>query len=95
MEEDDTNQMDIDQLTSSQPVESVAKMPNLDRLLKSIMFPVIKLMSFIQEIESRKWVYHGIYLESFPRIYYSILDEYLFQDLSLIQVILCSDSYDA
>lgn len=56
------------------------------------MLPIIQSTSFIHEIEARKWVYHGMYLEHYPTLYYRVLaDEYFLQDVALCQMLLCCE----
>lgn len=62
----------------------------IDHLLKSAILPVLLSTSFVHEIMARKWVYHGIYLEHFPTIYYRVLlDDYFLQDIGLYQMLIC------
>ena len=35
----------------------------IDELLQTVILPLILSSSFVHEIEARKWVYHGLYLE--------------------------------
>ena len=66
----------------------------LDVLLFSVLENHIKHSSFIHEIISRKWVFHGEELEMYPNIIYFSHPEFFFRDLSLFQLILCTDYSD-
>ena len=56
-----------------------------------MILPLILSSSFVHEIEARKWVYHGLYLEQYPSIYYKVSDEFYLQDVALYQILLCCD----
>lgn len=55
----------------------------MDELLEQVALTLIKNVSFIHEILSRKWVYSGIYLEYYPKIYFSMSEEFTYQDICL------------
>jgi len=43
---------------------------------------------------AKKWIYHGEYLGSYPRIYYNVADRFSYQDFALMQILLCMDNFD-
>ena len=50
----------------------------MDELLEQVALTLIKSISFIHEILSRKWVYSGIYLEYYPEIYFRTSEEFTY-----------------
>jgi len=77
-----TSLLDEDDPSSEQVVEKPESIKELcedfiDDLFRLALLPVVKSTTFIQEIEARKWVYHGLYMEQYPRIYHTnLVDEF-------------------
>ena len=51
-----------------------AMQTNVDEILKSILKLQIQQLSFVHEISSKKWIYHGDYLEQYPDLYHKAQD---------------------
>ena len=63
----------------------------MDELLEQVALTLIKNISFVHEILSRKWVYSGIFLEYYPKIYFSMSEEFTYQDICLFQMLMILD----
>jgi hypothetical protein len=59
-----------------------------------VSYTAVKHIAFVHEIIARKWVYYGYILEHFPKIYYKLADLLSYQDLGLIQILLCCDNFE-
>lgn len=71
---------------------SLIQHDHLDHFLRQSLLCVTKSISFIQEIQSGKWVYYGYLMERYPQQYYSMFDRLASQDLGLMQIMLCCDN---
>lgn len=47
-----------------------------DDVLKKVMLILIKQISFLNEVTSRKWIYLGQALEMYPNLYFKLSDRF-------------------
>lgn len=67
-----------DQIPRSSKKQWKAAFKTIEDMVKMVLKTQIMQMSFLHEVSARKWIYHGQYLEMYPRLYFNVCDRLSF-----------------
>ena len=68
-----------------------SKKTSVSDLLKPVMHHIVKQVSFIHEVEAKKWIYYGEILQKLPYFYHANSTTMSGKDISLLQICIASE----